>query len=226
MAYPEQALNAVSDVCLEESRARTSYNCDAIGSHRISPLRCIEDIAQNSPSACKSELQLLGPRRHGETYLVTGAEAKKAQKKRVSINVWKSFAVALPNEKQIATNIGAITASLLPYTASDQFGPDLCAACLPSLSGAHRRGPIPKPKRKRVVPRVAVCVPTMKLAATALVPDEYADDAQVADIVILAYSMTVVHFDLFSKRPCIIDDTKKGLLYRLGEFSPSSFRAS
>jgi hypothetical protein len=46
--------------------------------------------------------------------LVTGAEAKKAPKKRVSISVWKSLAVALPKLKQMATNMGAMTATRRP----------------------------------------------------------------------------------------------------------------
>lgn len=89
--------------------------------------------------------------------LVTGAEAKKAPKKRVSISVWKSLAVALPKLKQTATNMGVSTAILLPYT---------------SLSGAHSSGPVPKPKRKSAVPRVATSSLTSKAAATCTVPAE------------------------------------------------------
>lgn len=101
--------------------------------------------------------------------LVTGAEAKKAPKKRVSISVWKSLAVALPKLKQTATNIGVSTAILLPYT---------------SLSGAQRSGPTPKPNRKRVVPRVATSSLTSKARATCGVPAEYDEDAQVAVMVV------------------------------------------
>jgi hypothetical protein len=100
--------------------------------------------------------------------LVTGADAKNAPKNLVNINVCKSFAVALPKLKQIATNMGAMTAGLRPKT---------------SLKGAHINGPKPKPKRKSVVPKTATCVPTLNSLATCSVPAEYDEDAHVADMV-------------------------------------------
>lgn len=45
---------------------------------------------------------------------VTGAEAKKAPKNRVSITVWKSFAVAVPKLKHMAIDMGTNTANRLP----------------------------------------------------------------------------------------------------------------
>ena len=89
--------------------------------------------------------------------LVTGAEAKKAPKKRVIMMVCRSLAVAVAKLKQAATNMGASTATLRPKT---------------SLSGAHSSGPMPKPNRNSVVPRVAVWVPTPYSRATASVPAE------------------------------------------------------
>ena len=110
---------------------------------------------------------------------VTGALAKKAPKNRVSISVCRSLAVALAKLKQLATNMGAMTATRRPNT---------------SLSGAHSRGPTPKPKRNSVVPSVATCVPTPNSRAICSVPAEYADDAHVADMVTKPYSSVVVTF--------------------------------
>lgn len=45
---------------------------------------------------------------------VTGADEKKAPKKRVSISVCRSLAVALPKLKQMATSMGAMTAMRRP----------------------------------------------------------------------------------------------------------------
>jgi hypothetical protein len=45
---------------------------------------------------------------------VTGAEPKNPVKKRVSIRVWTSLDVALPNEKHAAMKYGARTAGLRP----------------------------------------------------------------------------------------------------------------
>lgn len=111
--------------------------------------------------------------------LVTGALAKKAPKKRVSISVWKSFAVALPKLKHIATNMGASTASFLPKTSD---------------KGAHRSGPAPKPKRNSVVPSTATWSPTWNSAATCRVPALYADDAHVAVMVVSPYIIVVSTF--------------------------------
>src|SRR5688572_15188281 len=79
-------------------------------------------------------------------------------------------------------NMGTITATLRPNT---------------SLSGAQIRGPSPNPKRNKVVPRTATCVPTLNSSATWRVPAEYDDEAQVADMVTRPYSMVVrIFFDM------------------------------
>lgn len=76
---------------------------------------------------------------------VTGADAKKAPKNRVNINVWKSFATALPKLKQIDIAMGTSTATRLPKT---------------SLRGAHSKGPRPNPNKKSVVPKMETWLET------------------------------------------------------------------
>jgi hypothetical protein len=88
-------------------------------------------------------------------------------------------AVAVANEKQTAINIGVITGNRRPYT---------------SLNGAQSRGPMPKPKRYRLVPSVATGVDTWNSCATSCVPEAYEDEAQVADIVMRPYMSVVKTF--------------------------------
>ena len=46
--------------------------------------------------------------------MVTGADAKKAPKKRVIKTDWRSLEVAVANEKQMETNMGIKTAGRRP----------------------------------------------------------------------------------------------------------------
>ncbi|KAI5284187.1 hypothetical protein KEM55_001175, partial [Ascosphaera atra] len=76
-----------------------------------------------------------------------GAPPKKPEKKRQSMRVCRSLAVATPNWKQAKPSMPMIRGRRRPRN---------------SERGAHRMGPVAKPATKRVTPSVTTSLETPK----------------------------------------------------------------